>query len=407
MFIFQTKSLIMKNKIYYFFIISCIGLINLGCKKENTEILKEKEAENSRKFKVENGYLHFDNYDVFLSYFQNISSLPVKKRKEWENSNGFTSLGTIYENFNSELQSLEDKKPVNALEQYANLKHKYKNEILFTDSTYSINCTGIREALLANKDGIVRVGDDFIQFGIDGYHTYRATSSTEAVSFNKLSSLKPNSGNRFSIINGLQPVANSLSVVPGNYTVISSGNGKFYARIKIYNTHSDAGGYRGFVALECFAQHDNWIGVWADRKSLVGVVGSLDLELVKGTLENTISTTPINAVIGGGLVFTPPGTPPPSTGNENLTERYELILATSQYLKNNPAPVFGVGNNIEFGNNPVIINDDFIQPIGYWKSTKSVVPQIPLAYRPLKIVATSGADVFENTIHYPETELHW
>ncbi|RAJ37236.1 hypothetical protein [Pedobacter cryoconitis] len=306
-------------------------------------------------------------------------------------------MGTIYDNFNSELQALEKSKPQDALQQYSRLKQKYAGQLTFTDSTYNLKCTGVRESFLANKDGIVKIGDEFIHFGVNGYETFKASAGKGYAGSVKVDA-----------INGSQPNANSLTVTAGNYGMTSQGNGQFYARVKLYNIHTGAGGYRGFVALECYARHKNWIGIWADRKSLVGISGAVDLELIKGAANNPVSSTPFNALIGGSVFPPPPlGTPTPGTGNENLTERYEVVLALSQYLKTNAQPIFNVGNNIELGSNPAIVNDDFLQPLGYWKTAKSVEFKIPFAYTPIKINAMSGFDLLTNNITYPELILNF
>lgn len=393
----------MKKRNYPIALMCALFLLS-GCKKE---ITKDSDKKVNEGIKVENGHLSFDSYDAFLAKFQNISSLSEAEREKWEKSIGFESLNTIYKNFDAELTHLENSKSPDPMAEYAKLKIKYQNQFLWTDSTYSLNCSGVRESYLANKDGVVKIGDDLVYFRRDGIETYSAKSRSISNPLNKLSSINRDP-NAISIIPGSQPSTNSFNVKMGSFNVISNGDGKFYSRIKLYNIHSSAAGYRGFVSMECYAQHKNIIGIWHDVRSLVSARGVIYIDLNKADNNNNFTTTSQAILVGddGTLQTGDPGSPPPpAQGSSAIADRYELLLASSVYLKNNPNAVSGTGSVIDFGNLPATVNDDFLQPNGYWSATEA---KFSIPFLPFRITAFSISDgIGGKTINYPLTNLYW
>lgn len=389
------------NLKYYQLTLLCVLSLTFGCKKE---LKQNPEIKTSEKIKVESGHLTFENYDDFLSKFQSISSMSADERSRWEKSMGFVSLNTIYQNFDNELTEIEQTETSRsiAMDRYNKLKEKYAGQFIFSDSTYVLDCSGVRESYLADKDGVVKIGDDIVYFKGDGVKTYNTKTRTYANPLNTLSSLKAGH-NTISSIPTSQPAVNSFNVAIGTYNVLSSNNGKFYSRIKLYNIHSAAAGYRGFVSMECYAQHRNILGIWHDVRSFVGVRGNIFVGLSKSDGSNNFTTTSNTIFVGSyGDLGQNNGQ---GQGNSAVADRYELLLAASQYLKNNPSAVSGTGNTIDFGNLPGTIDDDFLQPNGYWSSTSNmfVGPLIPFTLNASSIADGIGG----GTNNYSTGSFYW
>jgi hypothetical protein len=202
--------------------------------------------------------LAFKDYSTFLNYYKAVGGMTKIEREQWEKSLNFTSMQTGYEQFNQELDKLEQGSKENYFSGFSMLKQKYDGTLLFTDNSYRINSSGISEAILANKNGFVKVGQDYLHFKETGVTTYKTISFEKAQQLSK-SNLVSTENLHLTV-----PTRNSFTSVMGEWNIINKNRGRVLFRNKAYNLHSDALGYESFAALEGRAEHLNIFGTWRD-----------------------------------------------------------------------------------------------------------------------------------------------
>lgn len=240
----------MKNN-FYLFIITFIIMAS-SCKKQESST-KDKIKQD---VELEGDHLAFKDYSTFFDYYKAVGGMNKIERQRWEKSLNFTSMQTAYERFNGELDELEKGSKENYFNGFSNLKVKYNGTLLFTENSYRINNSGISEAILTNKDGFVKVGEDYLHFREKGTTTYKETSFEKAQQLSK-SNLVSTETIRITV-----PSRNSMTSVLGNWYIINKERGRVLFRAKVYNLHSDALGYESFASLEGRAEHLNIFGTW-------------------------------------------------------------------------------------------------------------------------------------------------
>lgn len=273
----------MKNN-FYLFIITFIIMAS-SCKKQESST-KDKIKQD---VELEGDHLAFKDYSTFFDYYKAVGGMNKIERQRWEKSLNFTSMQTAYERFNGELDELEKGSKENYFNGFSNLKVKYNGTLLFTENSYRINNSGISEAILTNKDGFVKVGEDYLHFREKGTTTYKETSFEKAQQLSK-SNLVSTETIRITV-----PSRNSMTSVLGNWYIINKERGRVLFRAKVYNLHSDALGYESFASLEGRAEHLNIFGTWRNvgmslnlnpRGTTTGVV--IGYNNLTNTLENSV-----------------------------------------------------------------------------------------------------------------------
>lgn len=242
----------MKNKIYLMLI--AFAVVNYSCKKQSTTIEEVTPAEVT----LEKDHLAFKDYSTFISYYKALKGMSKSQRQSWESSLNFTSLQTTYEKFNGELDKLEKESQENYFKGFSSLKEKYAGSLIFTENSYRINSTGVTEAMLINKDGFVKVGNDYLYFKELGVKIFKVDSYEKA---QELSKLKPAS-TELDPLYAQAPSPNSFYPAIGGWNIIYKDRGRLLFRVKLYNLHSTALGYQSFASLEGMAEHKNVFGTY-------------------------------------------------------------------------------------------------------------------------------------------------
>lgn len=240
----------MKNN-FYLLIITFIIMAS-SCKKQESST-KDKIKQDVR---LEGDHLAFKDYSTFFDYYKAVGGMNKIERQRWEKSLNFTSMRTAYERFNDELDELEKGSKENYFNGFSNLKIKYNGTLLFTENSYRINNSGISEAILTNKDGFVKVGEDYLHFREKEMTTYKEVSFQEAQQLSKSKLISTEN------LNLVVPTRNSFTSAIGEWNIINKERGRVLFRNKAYNLNSDALGYQSFAALEGRAEHLNIFGTW-------------------------------------------------------------------------------------------------------------------------------------------------
>jgi hypothetical protein len=325
--------------------------------------------------KLESGYLSFKDYQSFISAMKNIYSLKPVERENEEKSLGFVSMKTIYSNFNKELDALEKLSKEEYFKGYDLLKEKYKKEITFTDNSYTLNCSGLAESYLANSDGIVKVGDDFLYFSLNSIRTYNNKSYSQVLFetknkniSNELISLKAinqtgSPREKISYLDGSMAGSNSFTVKASPFKFIegNSGRAQLYARAKIYNINNSSFGNRGFVTYECNARHKNIFGTFREVKYIAGAYGQIRITLLQMVEPTHIFGDDVRHP------YYPQIQADIATAPNSVDEgTKEFVVAASNVLISNHGALSQSLNTVQFNDGIFGVNDDAIQPDGYW-----------------------------------------
>lgn len=170
---------------------TCIISYVLSSCRDNAIPLQEKskvsESYNST-------FLEFKDVKAFMAKLTEVSKMKKEQLGEWEQSRGFVSMRSIYENIlDLELKTIEEE------EQKINdnpslksqMKHKFsdlygnnKEVIQLTDYGFEINSPDLAYASLINKNGIVKIEGDIYQFSRNKVKIIKSGD------VNKISSLK-------------------------------------------------------------------------------------------------------------------------------------------------------------------------------------------------------------------------
>ncbi|RBQ09133.1 DUF4848 domain-containing protein [Pedobacter miscanthi] len=244
----------MKNKIYLMLI--AFAVVNYSCKKQNTTIEEVTPAEVT----LEKDHLAFKDYSTFISYYKALKGMSKSQRQSWESSLNFTSLQTTYEKFNGELDKLEkeSKDKENYFRGFSELKAKYSGSLIFTEDSYRLNSSGSTEAMLINKDGFVKVGNDYLYFKETGMKTFKVDSYEKAQELSKSKAASTETQPLYA----QAPSPNSFYPAIGGWNIIYKDRGRLLFRVKLYNLHSNALGYQSFASLEGMAEHRNVFGTY-------------------------------------------------------------------------------------------------------------------------------------------------
>ncbi|MBB5618999.1 uncharacterized protein YdcH (DUF465 family) [Pedobacter cryoconitis] len=229
-----------------------LALATISCKKQSVSSPEQQSPD----VKLENDYLAFKDQATFFKYYQLNSTLSESERLKWEQSMHFNSLTTIYNKFNSELDELEKGTKENYFNGFKSLQQQYKGAILFTEDSYKLNSSGMKEAALANKNGILKVGNDYLYTSEKGVTTYKSTTYEKA--------LEMIASKVTTELYGAVPPPNSFTSRLGGWYVVNKDRGRVLMRMKLYNINNPAFGYQSFSSLEGMAEHKNVFGTWRD-----------------------------------------------------------------------------------------------------------------------------------------------
>ena len=249
----------MKNKIYLMLIV--FSMTAYSCKKQS--IISDNPT--TLEVTLEKDHLAFKDYTTFVSYYKSIKGMSETQRQSWETSLNFTSLQTVYERFNKELDKLEQESEENYFKGFSELKEKYNGSIIFTENSYRLNSSGITEAMLINKDGFVKVGNDYLYIKEKGIKIFKVDSYEKAQELSKSSV-----STELSPLYAQAPSPNSFFPAIGGWNIIYKDRGRLLFRVKLYNLHSTALGYQSFASLEGMAEHKNVFGTYRNVKMAPG-----------------------------------------------------------------------------------------------------------------------------------------
>jgi len=235
-----------------------LALFTVSCKKQSVSPVQEQSAD----VKLENDYLAFKDYAAFFKYYQINSALSDSERLKWEQSLHFSSLTTAYNKFNKELDALEKGTKESYFSGFKSLQQQYKGSILFTEDSYRINASGLRESALVNKSGILKVGNDYLYSSDKGIKTYKDATYQQA-----LGMIASNVGTE---LNGAATPPNSFTSRIGGWNIINKDRGRVLLRMKLYNLNNAAFGYQSFSSLEGMSEHKNIFGTYRNVGMALG-----------------------------------------------------------------------------------------------------------------------------------------
>ena len=175
----------MKRAINYskiFFVLILITVSTISCKKNEFEVTpQDSEISSNASEVVTNklGFLEFKDINVFNKTVSKLKSLPVNKRKAWEQEHNFTSLSTIYdivlkgesdklENLNIMIDDISKVNRNTFPEIHSESFKKFKSSIISTGDkiidTPLMDINSTDYATVVDKDGFVRIGGALFQF---------------------------------------------------------------------------------------------------------------------------------------------------------------------------------------------------------------------------------------------------
>jgi hypothetical protein len=402
------------KKNYFYSIVVCLFL--LSCKKDSNLNQKETKISNTiyGNTKIENGYLSFNNYDSFISALKNVYSLTSSNTNFDSQANGFVSMNEIYSNFNKELDDLEKLSEGQYFKGYGLLKEKYKLQINFSDNSFNLNCSGLAESYLVNRDGILKVGNDFLHFSSNSIETFTNLSYENVLHKirNKDVNEKPlsieeinqsgNSKEKLAYLYGSQAGLNSFTVSTSQFKSVEGNSGRalFIARAKIYNIHNSSFGNRGFITYQCNATHKNIFGTFRDVKYIAGTDGQINLALTYIAPPTYIfgDNNPRRAYMDVKIDIATA----PATIDEGIKE---FVVAASNALFSNKS---ALPNYVEFNDGVAGVNDDYIQtfPGSYWYSIESD-GSIPIlqAKSTFSAMIVGGAPLSYPSVTFPDLNM--
>ncbi|MBB5637196.1 hypothetical protein HDE68_003109 [Pedobacter cryoconitis] len=340
-----------------------LALVTLSCKKQSVPSSHEQFPE----VKLENDYLAFKDYATFFKYYQLNSTLSDSERVKWEQSLSFSSLTTLYNKFNNELDVLEKGTKESYFSGFKSLQQEYKGAILFTDDSYKINSSGIRESALANKKGIIKVGNDYLYASEKGITTYKETTYQKALEMieSKISTE----------LNGRAPNPNSFTSNIGGWYIINKDRGRVLFRMKLYNINSPVFGYQSFSSLEGMAEHKNIFGTYRDVRM------SANFTPVSGkTPGMSVWYDHIPADLSGDVKYINLN-PNYFDGLYNV-ERFDRVLAISEGLQGNISAIDpNARGNAQFINY-VVVPRLSNNPNVYWKTVGLLFTEFSVMIQP-------------------------
>nr|WP_295872745.1 DUF4848 domain-containing protein [uncultured Chitinophaga sp.] len=376
----------------------CTGLlfmfVFLSCKKD-AGIKESESVTKDSPVKAVDGVLQFSDDQTFVQTMMAINAMSPEQRQVWEKKVGFTSLRSVYDRFNQELDKME---AAQNKEGFFEVKKKYDNVVVWNSAgtSYDINCRGILEAGVVNADGLVRINDQLLQYSHDQIVTSQVPEEGEVAARKAGAGAVIWTREKKGLLSkdmtlfdqsvftayGQTPVVNQLKMGEGGIATASpleSGvEATAYAQVKIYNFLLN-GQNRGFCTVYYFAEHRNWIGV-SRRVNTInsGFVGdhSVTLNIQGDHTINSVGDFPTGNWVKG-----------PNWSHGYATE-HEVVIIASAELKNNPTTVSYIPSslNYQFANADYAITENG-SANNYWKK---YVPFGALGY-PLRIkIHSSG-----------------
>ncbi|WP_212004937.1 DUF4848 domain-containing protein [Chitinophaga sp. HK235] len=318
----------------------------LSCKKDAA--IKENEpAEKDNAVKVVDGVLHFSDYQVYVQTMLSINSMSAEQRTAWEKQVGFTSLRSVYDKFNKELDQME---AIRDKDGFFAVKKKYENVAVWnnTGTSYEINCRGILEAGIVNADGMVQVGDQQMHYSrnmitassTNAQAGSNARKDKDLVIWTRQNNQPLSAGMRTDqqsayIAYGQNPAANQLYMGEGGIKSappIEPGvEAEGYAQVKIYNLLWN-GQNRGFCTLRYFAYHRNWLGIMRQVQTISSGFRAPEHYI-------TLSNEGDRVFYSGGTFNNPDAWHKGPNWNEGFSDEHEVVFIASAELKNNPATI--------------------------------------------------------------------
>lgn len=364
----------MKKKFSTFFLASILlNLLLISCQKKLSYSNLNIETAS---VKVENGHLVFKDYDVFYNTMILLSSMNPKSRKEWERSLSFKSFASYVDDFNQKMNLADSLTDVSLFQR---TKMEYSDIIIYSkeDSSFKILAPGAIEANIISRNKVVKIGNDYLLYHHSGFNKYENKTWIE---INKILETENRTGNiRQRIVYGSAPSSNNYTVTISGFKTTSSNegnNGRFHNRLKLYNLNSTSSGNRGFLSIEYFAEHRNWLGIY---RQVENQIHGVQHRIFISYSNNTSAIVDYNKSTSPYLTET--------LWDPRMSSWQEKILIISSYLKNNVLSSHPLSSYLN--NNASIavkeVNDDAVSSAGgYWNYIATVYGP---AY--LRLVASS------------------
>jgi len=166
-----------------------------SCKKDQLLVSPKTNLENNLvALKVEKDYLEFRDQKAMDSVVRILLSMTPQKLDEWENGlNGFKSYRTIFKEIQADYNNVNDQQA------FTNFSKKYGGLVQITaDSSITYKLGTPLSSYFINKDGHVKVGDEFREYTADNkILVYKGDFGN--VSSVKTYSFKKDKGNQISV----------------------------------------------------------------------------------------------------------------------------------------------------------------------------------------------------------------
>ncbi|WP_343745477.1 DUF4848 domain-containing protein [Chitinophaga sp.] len=365
----------------------------LSCKKDGS-IKEDIPAAKENSVRVVDGMLHFADDLTFVQTMLSINSMSPEQRLAWEKQIGFTSLRSVYDDFNKELDKME---AVQNKDGFFAVKKKYDKIVVWNNvgTSYEINCRGILEAGIVNADGLVQIDGQLLQYSHDQVTTTSVQNKGDAGARKAGSSTIIWEREKKNMLAKDVTTFDQSALVayggPANVNQLRMGEGSIasappmesgpeatgYAQVKIYNFLLN-GQNRGFCTVFYFAEHRNWLGI-SRRVNTInsGFVGDHGVTLSNQGTRQFFSA----GGLGGNWVKGP-------NWSHGFATEHEVVIIASEALKTNPTTVSYIPPylNNQLANADYTITEDGSSN-NYWQK---YVPFGELGY-PLKLkIHSSG-----------------
>ena len=335
--------------------------ILVSCKKD-VDVQDNNPSSVNSSIKVEDGILHFKDNREFFQTMLSVSSMTTQQRKQWEKELGFTSLRSVYDQFNQELDEMEAARNADG---FFAVKKKYSKVAIWRqDTAYDLNCSGIIESAVVNVDGLVKVGKELLSFSRDAIKASPAEAGSNGRMADKERIIWTNkaagnvglfSGDDYKIL-GTPPPANSFSVASGPIKqewpfTTGSPEARGFLQARLFNLFVN-GLDRGFVTILYWAEHRNWIGIW--RRVRTTALSLHHQSYIRLNTQGVIWPQVVRGDLG------------PNWADDNV-ENHESVLIASRELIYNP-PILGYlppTLNNQFRNANMAVTEDN-SPNNFW-----------------------------------------
>ncbi|GAA3927011.1 hypothetical protein GCM10022209_20620 [Chitinophaga oryziterrae] len=350
-------------------------------------------------------YLSFKDFEAYTNKQISNLNLTNKERLQLEKEQGFTSMKTVYNEFDDKLYEMGQKKDTTG---FAQLKSEMGAVVhWYEDNDHIVNCTSDIEATVVNRDGLVKIGDSLYVFRKDKIAVIKNNDASLVVKIEKINRNYEDGDVRILYNNNADGARSSINsknfryMVPGDYPnggqstiqqiVLqnSSGSVRLRGQMTLVNQYVN-GNNRGY-ALLTFAGEERVIPlIWTKAiPSSMTVTG----DLLVGLTKKADQTTDYNIQRLVYNLYTPLDqirTADDWTGGIMLAiSNYYMVTFTgpTRYI-----PQLNTSSAPFLGTQQYMLNDDYLGAAGYWEYVSSEQgPNVPVPEKPITPITIFGA----------------